>query len=80
MSFSMLWVGSPAIERMREEYHHTYADTPSLCSVIDRIADDMRRRLLGRGLQHFASSYTSIESASTTSSRIGNCAPIVIYG
>jgi hypothetical protein len=42
----MLWGGIPAIERMREEYHHKYADTPSLHSVIDRIADDMRRRLL----------------------------------
>jgi hypothetical protein len=38
--------GSPAIERMREEYHHKYADTPSLHSVIERIADDVRRRLL----------------------------------
>ena len=38
--------GIPAIERMREECHHKYADTPSLHSVIDRIADDMRRRLL----------------------------------
>ena len=38
--------GIPAIERMREEYHHKYADTPSLHSVIDPIADDMRRRLL----------------------------------
>ena len=38
--------GIPAIERMREEYHHKYADTPSLHSVIDRIADDMRRCLL----------------------------------
>jgi hypothetical protein len=38
--------GIPAIERMREEYHGKYADTPSLHSVIDRIADDMRRRLL----------------------------------
>ncbi len=38
--------GIPAIERMREEYHHKYADTPSLHNVIDRIADDMRRRLL----------------------------------
>lgn len=38
--------GIPAIERMRAEYHHKYADTPSLHSVIDRIADDMRRRLL----------------------------------
>ena len=38
--------GIPANERMREEYHHEYADTPSLHSVIDRIADDMRRRLL----------------------------------
>ena len=38
--------GIPAIERMREEYHHKYADIPSLHSVIDRIADDMRRRLL----------------------------------
>jgi hypothetical protein len=38
--------GIPAIERMREEYHRKYADTPSLHSVIDRIADDMRQRLL----------------------------------
>ena len=38
--------GIPAIERMREEYHHKYADTPSLHNVIDRIADDVRRRLL----------------------------------
>jgi len=38
--------GIPAIERMREEYHHKYADMPSLHNVIDRIADDMRRRLL----------------------------------
>ena len=38
--------GIPAIERMREEYHRKYADTPSLHSIIDRIADDMRRRLL----------------------------------
>jgi hypothetical protein len=38
--------GIPAIERMREGYHHKYADTPSLHSVIDRIADDTRRRLL----------------------------------
>ncbi len=38
--------GIPAIERMREEYHHKYANTPSLYNVIDRIADDMRRRLL----------------------------------
>src|SRR4029450_88781 len=41
--------GIPAIERMREEYHHKYADTPSLHSVIDRIADDMRQRLLEGG-------------------------------
>src|SRR4029453_10068889 len=33
-----------------------------------------------RGLQHFVSSYTRVESASMTSSRIGNCALIVIYG
>ena len=38
--------GIPAIERMRAEYHHKYADIPSLHSVIDRIADDIRRRLL----------------------------------
>lgn len=38
--------GIPAIERMREEYHRKYADTPSLHSVIDRIADDVRQRLL----------------------------------
>ena len=38
--------GIPAIERMREEYHHKYADMPSLHNIIDRIADDMRRRLL----------------------------------
>ena len=38
--------GIPAIERMREEYHRKYADTPSLHSVIDRVADDIRRRLL----------------------------------
>jgi hypothetical protein len=38
--------GIPAIERMREEYHRKYADTPSLHSVIDRIADDMWQRLL----------------------------------
>ena len=38
--------GILAIERMREEYHHKYADTPSLHNVLDRIADDMRRRLL----------------------------------
>jgi hypothetical protein len=38
--------GIPAIERMREEYHHKYADITSLHSVIDRIADDMRQRLL----------------------------------
>ena len=38
--------GIPAIERMRAEYHQKYADTPSFHSVIDRIADDMRRRLL----------------------------------
>ncbi len=38
--------GIPAIERRREEYHHKCADTPSLHNVVDRIADDMRRRLL----------------------------------
>lgn len=38
--------GIPAIERMREEYHRKYADTPSMHSVIDRIADDIRQRLL----------------------------------
>jgi hypothetical protein len=38
--------GIPAIERMREEYHRKYADTPSLHSIIDRIADDTRQRLL----------------------------------
>ena len=38
--------GIPAVERMREEYHRKYADTPSLHGVIDRIADDVRRRLL----------------------------------
>jgi hypothetical protein len=40
--------GIPAIERMREEYHRKYTDTPSLHSVIKRVADDMRRRLLVR--------------------------------
>jgi hypothetical protein len=38
--------GIPTIERMRQEYHHKYAENPSLHGVIDRIADDMRRRLL----------------------------------
>jgi len=38
--------GIPAVERMREEYHKKYADIPSLHSVIDRVADDVRRRLL----------------------------------
>jgi hypothetical protein len=38
--------GIPALERMREEYHRTYVDTPSLHGVIDRTADEARRRLL----------------------------------
>jgi len=38
--------GIPTIERMREEYHHKYADNPSIHSFIDRIADAMRQRLL----------------------------------
>src|SRR2546421_9934761 len=32
------------------------------------------------GLQHFVSLYTTVERASTTSPRIGNCAPIVTHG
>src|SRR5262249_36991280 len=38
--------GKPCIERMRAEYLRTYANTSSLRSVIDRIANDMRQRLL----------------------------------
>jgi hypothetical protein len=38
--------GIPTIERMREEYRKKYADNPSLQSFIERIADEMRRRLL----------------------------------
>ena len=38
--------GIPTIERMRQEYHAKYADNPSLRSVVDRIAEAMRRQLL----------------------------------
>jgi hypothetical protein len=38
--------GIPTIERMRQEFHAKYANTPSVQSFIDRVADATRSRLL----------------------------------